>query len=144
MEQFENQIKAYLDERAKQDPAFAAKYANPKKSINECCRYLIGEAYARQKDSVGAISDEETYGLAVHYYDEEKVTIQPIGNAHVQVSHQKKVESASEKIELTKDEQEEARKIATERAIEEQRKKMTERKPKVKPADQEPAQMSLF
>lgn len=33
-------IKQYLDNRAATDELFAAKYATPKKSIDECCKYL--------------------------------------------------------------------------------------------------------
>lgn len=145
MAKFENQIKAYLDERAKQDPQFAAKYANPKKSIKECCRYIIGEAYANQEDGVGSFSDAEAFGLAVHYYDEEKVVIRSIGGAHVEIRHETKAERASMQIELTEEEKEQARKLAIERAIEEQKKKMTERKAKAKKDEQpQPEQMSLF
>lgn len=145
MTKFENQIKAYLDERAKQDPQFAAKYANPKKSIKECCRYIIGEAYANQEDGVGSFSDAETFGLAVHYYDEEKVVIRSIGGAHVEIGHETKAERASKQIELTEEEKEQARKLAMERAIEEQHKKMTECKAKTKKNEQpQPEQMSLF
>ena len=68
-------IKNYLDNRAATDELFAAKYANPKKSIDECCRYITGEAYARAKDGTAVISDEEVYGMAVHYYDEEDINI---------------------------------------------------------------------
>ena len=63
-------IKNYLDNRARTDELFAAKYANPKKSIDECCKYITGEAYARAKNGCAVISDEEVYGMAVHYYDE--------------------------------------------------------------------------
>lgn len=71
----ETAIKNYLDNRAKTDELFAEKYANPKKSIDECCEYITGEAYARAKDGTAAISDEEVYGMAVHYYDEEDINI---------------------------------------------------------------------
>lgn len=144
MAKFENQIKAYLDERAKQDPQFAAKYANPKKSIKECCRYIIGEAYANQEDGVGSFSDAEAFGLAVHYYDEENIKIKPIRGG-VSISRSDAVSKESAQIELTAEEKEQARKLAMERAIEEQKKKMTERKAKTKKDEQpQPEQMSLF
>ena len=74
-------IKNYLDNRARTDELFAAKYANPKKSIDECCKYIIGEAYAKAKNDCAVISDEEVYGMAVHYYDEENITIRKAPNA---------------------------------------------------------------
>ena len=71
----ETAIKKYLDNRAKSDELFAAKYNNPKKSIQECCQYITGEAYARAEGGTAVISDEEVYGWAVHYYDEDNITI---------------------------------------------------------------------
>lgn len=37
-------IKAYLDERAKNDELFAQNYAKKNKNIDECLEYVIGEA----------------------------------------------------------------------------------------------------
>lgn len=44
---FKQAIKAYLDKRAEEDSLFAPKYANEKKSIDECCSYIMGEARKR-------------------------------------------------------------------------------------------------
>ena len=62
-ESFKQAIKAYLDKRAEEDSLFAPKYANEKKSIDECCSYIMGEA--RKRGNAVAISDEEVYGMAV-------------------------------------------------------------------------------
>ena len=70
-ESFKQAIKAYLDKRAEEDSLFAPKYANEKKSIDECCSYIMGEA--RKRGNAIAISDEEVYGMAVHYYDEDDI-----------------------------------------------------------------------
>ena len=68
-------IKTYLDARAASDPQFAQRYNNPNKSIDECCKYITGEAYAKAKNGTAVLSDEEVYGMAVHYYDEEQIII---------------------------------------------------------------------
>lgn len=144
MKKLEQILKDYLDKRAAQDPQFAAKYANPKKSIKECARYIIGEACAQQEDGVAGFDDAEMFGLAVHYYDEENIKIKPIRGG-VSISRSDAVSKESAQIELTAEEKEQARKLAMERAIEEQRKKMTERKAKAKKDEQpQPEQMSLF
>jgi hypothetical protein len=39
-----NAIKAYLERRAAEDVQFAESYAKPGKSIDECYRYILGEA----------------------------------------------------------------------------------------------------
>lgn len=61
---FKDTIKSYLDERAETDDLFAAKYANSKKNINECCDYIIGEA--KKRGNAVAMSDNEVFGMAVH------------------------------------------------------------------------------
>lgn len=72
----QEQVKAYLDKRAAEDQQFAEKYANPKKTLSECVKYLYGEAYKRAAGGKCCyIPPEEVYGLAVHYYDEEDIKI---------------------------------------------------------------------
>ena len=95
-------IKTYLDSRAATDPLFAAKYANPNKSIEECCKYITGEAYARAKNGISVISDEEVYGMAVHYYDEEDIHIRKVPRARTEAPQPT----------LTAEQQEELRKQA--------------------------------
>ena len=69
-------VQAHLDGVAAGDPAFAEKYANPKKSLDECCMFLAGEAWGRAKGSTCVyIQPEELMGLAVHYYDEDEIKI---------------------------------------------------------------------
>lgn len=64
---FAEAIKSYLDRRAAEDPQFAESYANPKKNIGECCDFIVSEV---RKQNRTAMTDDEVYGLAVHYYDE--------------------------------------------------------------------------
>ena len=66
-------IKAYLDERAKNDEQFAQSYAKANKNIDECFDYVIGEAHKR--GNAVYMTDAEVFGLAVHYYDEDDIMI---------------------------------------------------------------------
>ena len=66
-------IKAYLDERAKNDEQFAQSYAKANKNIDECFDYVIGEAHKR--GHAVYMTDAEVFGLAVHYYDEDDIKI---------------------------------------------------------------------
>lgn len=59
-------IKSYLDNRAASDPQFASSYAKKNKSLEECFRYILNEA--RSRGTEVCMTDEEVYGLAVHYY----------------------------------------------------------------------------
>lgn len=93
-------IKAYLDKRAQEDTLFAASYAKQNKSIDECFDYIIGEV--RKKGNAVYMSDEEVFGMAVHYYDEDDIKVSKLPrNEHVKVSQPK--------VELTDEEKEEAK-----------------------------------
>ena len=72
MDRFKSTIKEYLDKRAAEDERFRERYSNPNKSIDECSDYIIGEVRNSHRE---AFSDNEIYGLAVHYYDEDNVVI---------------------------------------------------------------------
>ena len=84
MNPFEETIKTYLEGRAQSDPQFAEKYANPKKSVEECCKYIIGWVKASKREG---FSDAEIYGEAVHYYDEDDIKITEVQGAKVVVNH---------------------------------------------------------
>lgn len=71
-------IKAYLDKMAKEDSLFAASYAKPNKSIDECFDYIIGEV--RKKGTMVYMSDEKVFGMAVHYYDENDIKVSKLPN----------------------------------------------------------------
>lgn len=92
-------IKSYLDNRAASDPQFAERYANPRKSIDECCRYITGEAYAQARNGVAVLSDETVYGLAVHYYDEENITIRHAPRAQTTAPQAKLTKSQKDKLQ---------------------------------------------
>lgn len=69
-------IKKYLDKRAASDSTFAASYAKKNKSLDECMKFILGEA--RRRGTAVCMTDEEVFGLAVHYYDEDNITIRPV------------------------------------------------------------------
>ena len=70
---FEKAIKAFLDDKAEKDPAFAEKYRSKKKSITDCCKFIIAEVKKSCNGKDAACTDEYVYGLAIHYYDEENI-----------------------------------------------------------------------
>lgn len=133
-------IKNYLDNRARTDELFAAKYANPKKSIDECCKYITGEAYARAKNGCAVISDEDVYGMAVHYYDEDDINIRKAPNA--------RTAKTNAEPELTKEQQEalrlQAEKEYKAQILAEFKQKEIERKAKAREKKPQPQMASLF
>lgn len=70
---FERAIKAFLDDKAEKDPAFAEKYRSEKKNIADCCKFIIAEVKKSCKGNEAACTDQYVYGLAMHYYDEENI-----------------------------------------------------------------------
>lgn len=127
-------IKAYLDKRAVEDPLFAVSYAKENKSIDECFNYILNEA--RKRGNAVCMTDEEVFGLAVHYYDEDDIKVDkaPVGySASTSRTAKPKVN-----VELTEDEKAQARAEAIEQYqqqyIQEQRVKRqtkTEKAPQV-------------
>lgn len=71
-------IKAHLDALAQKDPLFAAVYAKPGKNMDECFDYILGEV--RKEGMAVYKSDQEVYGMAVHYYEEDDLKVSKIPN----------------------------------------------------------------
>lgn len=118
--QFKETIKAYLDQRAKDDALFAASYQKESKNIDDCVTYILNTV---QKSGCAGFADDEILSMAVHYYDEDNIEVGKPTNCQVVVNHT---------IELTAEEKEEARAKAMEVEIEKQRKAMTSRPKKTK------------
>lgn len=82
---FELAIKSYLDKRAEKDPLFAKTYQKKNKNIQNCCLFIINEAqkkaFSMKDGKMSALPDDEVYGLAVHYYDEDNLEIDKEGSA---------------------------------------------------------------
>lgn len=74
---FEKTIEKYLQEKAVNDTLFAVKFAKENKNLQECCSFIVSEVRKKnEKNSrVVCMTDEEVYGLAVHYYDEDDIQI---------------------------------------------------------------------
>lgn len=78
-----------MEERAKNDPLFASVYAKPNKNINECFDYILSEA--KKRGNAVCMSDDEVFGLAVHYYDEDDIKVSKQTNYKAATSQAPKV-----------------------------------------------------
>lgn len=136
---FEVAIKSYLDKRAEEDQVFAQTYAKPNKSIKECCKYICGivEKQRKNNEKCVACSDEEVFGLAVHYYDEDEIVVEA-------PKTQIKAISSTEGEELIKSG--EAELVTETESSEPKRKTRKPRKPKaeVDPNIPEPLDIPIF
>lgn len=101
-EHFTRTIAEYLNQRAMADPLFAPNLQKPNKNIEDCITYILNEV---QKSGCNGFADDEIYGMAVHYYDEDDIDVEKSVNCHVAVNHV---------VELTDEEKAEARKRAME------------------------------
>lgn len=135
-EHFKQTIKSYLEGRAQADELFAARYADPKKNIDDCCTFIINQV---KQSGCNGFTDDEVYSMAVHYYDEKDIDIGNPVDCQVVVNHT---------VELTAEEKEQARQEAMRRAQEEAYRQMKQlkRSRAAKKAEQSPdiRQKSLF
>lgn len=79
------QVQAYLDKHASEDAAFAEKMRNPRKTIQNCIKFIAQQAqkymekhkeeYEMERGLGGDIPDEICFGWANHYYDESGLEI---------------------------------------------------------------------
>lgn len=120
-ENFKRTIQAYLEERAKVDDLFAKSYAKPNKNIDDCITFILNEV---QKSSCNGFEDDEIFGMAVHYYDEDNLSVGEKISCEVVVNH---------KVELSEEEKQELKEKARKDFYKEQLSKQREvLKPKKK------------
>lgn len=131
---FNETIKAYLEKKAENDPLFAVKYANPSKSVDDCVTYILNSV---QKSGCCGFTDDEVYGMAIHFYEENEIEVGKPVNCQVVVNHT---------VELTEDEKAQARQDAIDRLRNEEMAKMrkTTQPKKATESKNKVEQLSLF
>lgn len=133
-EHFKQTIKAYLDERAKNDELFAVSYAKENKNMDDCVTFILNQV---KRSKCMGLTNEEVYSLAVHFFDEDDIEIGNSIACNVIVNHT---------VELTEEEKAKARQEALKEYQAEQLRKMQKRtnKPKTPKAQPEITTPSLF
>lgn len=146
---FKETIQQYLEKRAAEDPLFAETMKKKNKNIDGCVNYIFSEV---QRLKCNGFADEEIFGMAVHYYDEDDLKAGSNSSMRVVVNHtvelteedkaaakakamEELVESSkeearkelAEKIELSAEDIELAKKKAIEKIALEQKEKLTKR-----------------
>lgn len=134
---FKEAIRSYLDGRAGTDELFAKSYAKENKNLDECCSYIMGEA--NKRGNAVAMTDEEVFGMAVHYYDEDDIKISklPAGTRTT-------TSTSLEPVKLTEEDEKTAREAAIKRLAEEQYALLKKKPSRAKNESTEVQQMSLF
>lgn len=82
-DQFKEVIQAHLEQRAAQDPLFAKTYAKENKNIDDCITYILESV---KKSGKLGFADDEIFGMAIHYYDEDDIKVGSRPNAKVVVN----------------------------------------------------------
>lgn len=133
-ENFKNTIQAYLNKRAEEDSLFAETLKKENKTIEGCINYIF-----QQVRKIGAVgyTDDEIYGMAVHYYDEDDLEASDPVQMQVVVNH---------KPELSEQEKEKLREQAMAEVLAEEKKRLQKKKggKKASQSEQKQEQISLF
>lgn len=131
---FKATIKAYMDNRAEIDELFAKVYAKEGKNIDDCVTYILNQVKA---SGCNGFADDEIYGMAVHYYDEDNLEVGEPISTRVVVNHI---------VELTEEDKAVARQKAMDELIAEERKRIASKsvKPSIKNEVEQVQQASLF
>lgn len=110
---FKETIELYLKSKAFRYPLFAERLRLESKSIDDCITFILNQV---KNSGQNGFTDDEIYGLAVHYYDEDNIDIGKPISAHVVVNHKPLL--SPEEIETLK---EEAKKKVVQEEIEKMR-----------------------
>lgn len=130
-ENFKKVIEAYLNKIASNDPMLAVKMTAAGKSLDDCISYILGEVQASGRNG---FTDEEIFGMAMHYYDEADIKV-----SKKQFSGRIAI---NQEVQLTDEEKAEARTRAKERLeqdilLEEKRKLKSKEKRDAKKAEKQ-------
>ena len=103
---FKKTIADYLQVRANADELFAKSFAKEGKSIDQCVNYILNKV---KESGCNGFTDDEVYGMAVHYYDEDNIEekyLKGINPQSVVVNHKPTIsEVALEAVAESKQEQ---------------------------------------
>lgn len=83
MDELKKYIEMLIKQQSAKDADFKALLSKPNKSVDECAKYLQGEAYKEAKKGKGTCrcvgwSDESMTGQIIHYYQEDSVKVEQL------------------------------------------------------------------
>jgi hypothetical protein len=128
---FKKVVEKHLETIAANDPLFAEAYKKETKNIDDCITYILNTV---KKSGCNGFTDEEVFGMAIHYYDEDKIEVGKPVSSNVIINH---------KVELTPEEIEKAKQDALDKIVTEQKQKLL-KKPTKKTEIPKQEQSSLF
>lgn len=111
-EQFKKVIQSKMEEMANNDKLFAISYQKKNKNIDDCIRYILNTV---KKSGCCGFSDDEIFGMAAHYYDEDDIKVGGNVSCKIVTNHT---------VELSEEEKQQAKQKAIDIEIEQQRSKL--------------------
>lgn len=81
---FKNVIEDYLNAQTQKDRLFAKTLKKENKNIDDCITYILNRV---KESGCNGFADEEIFQMAVHYYDEDDLTIGRPIHTKVVVNH---------------------------------------------------------
>jgi hypothetical protein len=83
---FKQTIREYLEKRGAKDPLFAQIITKPGKNMDDCVTHILNTV---QKSGCNGFTDDEIYGMAIHYFDEDNLKVDSFPSSmRVVVNHQ--------------------------------------------------------
>ena len=128
---FKKVIEKELNRRAESDPLFAASFGKTNKNIDECISYVLKTV---QESGIAGFNDDEIFGMAAHYYDEDNLGTIKEMKCKVIVNHT---------VSLTEEEIKEAKDEAKAKVLADEINRL-HKKPEVKKVDTENTQTFMF
>lgn len=129
---FKNVIQNHLNETAANDPLFAVTLKKENKNIDDCVNYILQTV---QESGCNGFTDEEVFGMAKHYYDEDDLKPSKQINANVIVNHT---------VELSEDDIAKAKQDAKDKIILQEMERMKKKSAPKKEEPKESVQPTLF
>lgn len=114
-DRFKQVIKNKLKDIAEEDKLFAETLKKPNKNIEDCIKYILNQV---KRSGICGFEDQEIFGMAIHYYDEEDIEVGGNVACEIVTNHY---------LELTAEEKQEAKKKAFNEELERQRAKLTKK-----------------
>ena len=113
-ENFKKVIQTFLESKTKQDLVLTQRYNSPSKNLDECVNYILQKV---KESGCNGFTDNEVFGMALHYYDEDKLDpITELKDTRVIVNHV---------VELSEEDKQVAHQIAMNKAVDKHYGKIT-------------------
>ena len=109
---FKRTIEQHLNQVAIQDPLFAQTLKKENKNIDDCITYIFNQV---KNSGCNGFEDDEIFGMAIHYYDEDTIEVGEKMNMKVVTNHT---------VHLTEEEKAEAKKEALDKLVAEEQKRL--------------------